>query len=358
MSSDNRRSVLATTIAASATGSLPEKVRAAAEHDRSGPFRGNVPEEEIADLRRRLAAKRSVPLLSPAVAQRDAIDQLAHTHVSVSTQYVEANGIRFAYRRFGQSNEVPLLFMQHFRGGMDHWDPAVTDGFAGSRPVILFDNAGVAGSSGKTPNTIDAMAEHAADFINALRLSEVDLLGFSIGGYIAQALTLRNPRLIRRLILVGTGPRGGEPSTDPKYLQYATSTDPSSGESALEAFLYLFFAPSAQSQAAGKAFWERRHLRTVDVDPPSSPQAMAAQLAAAKEWRQVRGERYAELSAIKQPTLVVNGKHDIMIPTINSFVLSQKMPNAQLIIYSDSGHGSLFQFPELFVAHGSMFLQE
>jgi pimeloyl-ACP methyl ester carboxylesterase len=358
MSSHTRRNVLATTIGASDTALFPEKVRATAERDGTGPLRGNITQEEIADLRRRLAAKHSVPLLSPAVGQQDAIHQLTHTHVSVPTQYVEANGIRFAYRRFGQSNEVPLLFMQHFRGGMDHWDPAVTDGFAVSRPVVLFDNAGVAGSSGETPNTIDAMAEHAADFINALGLSEVDLLGFSIGGYVAQALALQNPRLIRRLILVGTGPRGGAPSTDPKYLQYATSTDPNSGESALEAFLYLFFGPSAQSQAAGKAFWDRRHIRTVDVDPPSSPQAMAAQLAAAKEWREVRGERYAELSAIKQPTLVVNGKNDIMIPTINSFVLSQKMPNAQLIIYPDSGHGSHFQFPELFVSHGRMFLEE
>jgi pimeloyl-ACP methyl ester carboxylesterase len=283
-------------------------------------------------------------------------ETMTHTHVTAPTQYAEANGIRFAYRRFGQESGVPLLFMQHFRGGMDHWDPAVTDGFAGSRPVILFDNAGVAGSSGKTPDTIEAMADHAADFLQAIRLSEVDLLGFSIGGYVAQTLTLRNPRLIRRLMLVGTGPRGGEPSTDPKYGEYAASTDPNTGESGLEAFLYLFFAPSETSQAAGRAFWERRHLRKADVDPPSSPQTMAAQSAAIIEWRQVPGERDAELKAIKQPTLVVNGNRDVMVPTINSFILSQHIPNAQLIVYPDSGHGSHFQFPELFVAHGRMFL--
>jgi pimeloyl-ACP methyl ester carboxylesterase len=279
-----------------------------------------------------------------------------HTHVSAPTQYAKANGLRFAYRRFGQKSGVPLLFMQHFRGGIDHWDPAVTDGFASSRPVILFDNAGVAGSSGKAPDSIDAMAEHAADFLQALGLSEVDLLGFSIGGYVAQALTLRNPRITRRLILVGTGPRAGEPSTDPKYVEYGASTDPSTGEGGLEAFLYLFFAPSETSQAAGRAFWKRRHLRKVDVDPPSSSQTMAAQRAAITEWRQVRGERYAELKTIKQPTLVVNGNRDVMVPTINSFILSQNIPNAQLIVYPDSGHGSLFQFPELFVAHGRMFL--
>jgi pimeloyl-ACP methyl ester carboxylesterase len=271
---------------------------------------------------------------------------------------VQASGIRFAYRRFGQDIGVPLVFMPHFRAGMDHWDPAVTDGFAASRPVILFDNAGVAGSSGETPDTVEAMAEHAADFVAALGLSLIDVLGFSIGGYVAQNLTLRHPAIVRRLMLVGTGPRGGEPSQDPKSAEYGASTDPRTGETGLEAFLYLFFRPSETSQAAGKAFWDRRHLRKNDVDPPSSPQTMAAQRAAITAWREVRGERYSELKNIGQPTLVVNGNHDIMIPTINSFTLSQEIPRAQLIVYPDSGHGSLFQFPELFVAHGRMFLDD
>ena len=126
-----------------------------------------------------------------------------HTHTTAPTQYVEAAGIRFAYRRWGQETGVPLLFLQHFRGGMDHWDPAVTDGFAATRPVVLFDNAGVAGSSGETPNTVEAMADHAADFVAALRLSMVDVLGFSIGGYVAQTLALRHPAIVRRLVLVG-----------------------------------------------------------------------------------------------------------------------------------------------------------
>ena len=205
---------------------------------------------------------------------------MTHTHVTAPTQFVEANGIRFAYRRFGRDTREPLLFMQHFRGGMDHWDPAITDGFAMDRPVILFNNAGVASSSGETPNTVDAMGDYAADFVGALGLSHVDVLGFSIGGYIAQALTLRHPALVKRLMLVGTGPRAGEPPTDPKYSQYGTSTDPGTGETGLEAFLYLFFSPSTSSQAAGRAFWERRHLRRKDIDPPSSAQAMKAQLAA------------------------------------------------------------------------------
>ena len=239
---------------------------------------------------------------------------------------------------------------------MDHWDPAVTDGFAKNRPVILFDNAGVASSSGETPDTIDAMAERAADFVGALGLSQIDLLGFSIGGYIAQTLTIRHPELIRRLILAGTGPRAGEPPQDPKYAEYGGLTDPKTGQAPLEAFLYLFFRPSETSQFAGKAFWARRHARKEDVDVPTSAQTMAAQRAAITDWRQTRGERFAELKAITQPTLVVNGHNDIMVPTVNSFTLSQNIPNAQLIIYPDAGHGSLFQFPELFVTHGRIFL--
>jgi pimeloyl-ACP methyl ester carboxylesterase len=282
---------------------------------------------------------------------------MTYRHVTAPTQFVEASGIRFAYRRFGQEGGTPpLLFMQHFRGGMDHWDPAVTDGFAKNRPVILFNNAGVASSSGETPDTIDAMAERAADFVGALGLSQIDLLGFSIGGYIAQTLTIRHPELIRRLILAGTGPRAGEPPQDPKYAEYGGLTDPKTGQAPLEAFLYLFFRPSETSQFAGKAFWVRRHARKEDVDVPTSAQTMAAQRAAITDWRQTRGERFAELKAITQPTLVVNGHNDIMVPTVNSFTLSQNIPNAQLIIYPDAGHGSLFQFPELFVTHGRIFL--
>src|SRR5712672_1371076 len=151
---------------------------------------------------------------------------MRHTHVSAPTQFVQASGIRFAYRRFGQDIGVPLVFMPHFRAGMDHWDPAITDGFAKDRPVILFDNAGVAGSSGETPDTVEAMADHLAGFTGALQLSTIDVLGFSIGGYVAQAFTLRYPELVRRLILIGTMPRGGEPATDPRIMQHALKPIP------------------------------------------------------------------------------------------------------------------------------------
>ncbi len=283
-------------------------------------------------------------------------DYMTYSHISAPTEFAEANGIRFSYRRFGKNAGVPLLFMPHYRAGMDHWDPAVTDGFAASRPVILFDNAGVAGSSGETPDTMEAMADNAANFIGALGVATVDVLGHSIGGYVAQTLALRHRRAVRRLILAGTGPRAGEPSKDPKVREWADSTDPQTGESSLDAFLYLFFRPSPKSQAAGKAFWERRHRRKQDADRASTPQTMAAQRAAIIAWSKANGEQDAQLDNIIQPTLVVNGNHDIMIPTINSYNLSQRVPQAELIIYPDSGHGALFQFSELFVAHGTLFL--
>ena len=275
-----------------------------------------------------------------------------YSHVSAPTQFVEAGGVRYAYRRFGTEIGTPLVFLPHFRAGMDHWDPLVTDGLGTNRPVILFDNTGVASSSGETPDTFEAQADHVATFVRALGLQRVDVLGFSIGGYVAQAFTLRFPDLVRRLVLVGTAPRGGEQEgTHPDVPRVARNLVPSR-----EDFLFLFFEPSETSQAAGRAFWERRHQRTTDVDPPSTEQTMKAQTAAIQSWREQHGAHHAELQQIKQPTLVVNGRHDIMVPTINSYILSQHIPNAELILYPDSGHGSLFQYPHLFVSHVARFL--
>lgn len=274
-------------------------------------------------------------------------------HNDARTERIDADGISYAYRRFGAAAGTPVLFLQHFRGGMDHWDPLVTDGLAAGRPVILFNNAGVASSSGDTPETIEALADHAAVFLHALGVEQADILGFSIGGHVAQALAQRHPKSIRRLIIAGSRPRGGRNDGIPAdMLTVATRHHTPT----LEDFLYLFFAPSATSQAAGRAFWDRRHRRNADTDPPTSEQTMKAQIAAIMDWRDPHGEPYAYLHDITAPALVVNGHTDIMAPTINSWLLAQHLPNAQLIVYPDSGHGAIFQYADLFVAHAARFL--
>jgi pimeloyl-ACP methyl ester carboxylesterase len=197
---------------------------------------------------------------------------MSGTHNKARTQFVEVSGVRYAYRRFGMHTGTPLLFLQHFRGGLDHWDPVVTDGLAKDWSVILFNNAGVASSGGEPAETVAGMAGHVIAFLEALRLDELDLLGFSLGGFVAQHLALEHPGLTRRVILAG--PQGGEgmDRLTPKVTEHATRE-----ESNLEDFLYLFFSPSAASQAAGRAFWERRHARP-EQDVPSSVAVMGAQL--------------------------------------------------------------------------------
>jgi pimeloyl-ACP methyl ester carboxylesterase len=277
-----------------------------------------------------------------------------YTHQTAPTQFVEANGIRFAYRRFGKTGGVPLVFNQHYTGTMDHWDPAVTDGFAKEREVILFDNAGVSSSSGEVPASFEQMGANAVAFIKALGLPQVDVLGFSIGGFVAQEITLAAPQLVRRLILVGTGPRGGEGmaggTPEGNRIFGAKYDEPD------HLWLSVFFTPSPASQAAGRAFLKRFRLRTKDRDPEVNDRVPLAQRAAIAKWAAPRERPYDYLKTIQQPTLVVNGSTDPIIYTVNSFILQQNLPNAQLIIYPDSAHGSHHQYPELFVRHVSMFL--
>jgi len=279
----------------------------------------------------------------------------AHTHQAAPTQYVEANGIRFAYRRFGRTHTVPLVFNMHFIGTMDHWDPAVTDGFAVNREIILFNNAGVSGTSGEVPTSIEEMATHAAVFIKALGLTEVDLLGFSLGGLVAQELAIAEPKLIRRLVLVGTGPRSGEGmgSLTPEAQQVFGATY----ENPDELWLGVFFTPSERSQAAGHEYLKRFRFRTKNRDPEVSEKVAPAQIAALAKWGAPRENPYDYLKAIHQPTLVVNGGSDVIIYAVNSFILQQHIPDAELILYPDAGHGSQYQYPALFVRHVSLFLR-
>ena len=190
------------------------------------------------------------------------------SHLTAPTQFVSVNGIRYAYRRFGAESGTPLIFLQHFRGGMDHWDPAVTDGLAANRPVILFNNTGVASSSGETQNTVEAQADDRGHLRTvALGLTEVDVLGFSIGGYVAQALTLRHPALVRRLVLVATKPRAGDDTDrDPDVNTVGTRHDIPT----LEDFQFLFFAPSAAVRPPAKASGSAATNAAPTLDPPTS----------------------------------------------------------------------------------------
>jgi pimeloyl-ACP methyl ester carboxylesterase len=278
----------------------------------------------------------------------------AHSHQTAPTQFVEANGNRFAYRRFGKSNGVPIVFNQHYIGTMDYWDPAVTDGLARDREVILFDNAGVSSSSGEVPATFEQMGANAVAFIKALGLTKVDVLGISIGGFVAQEITRQAPELVRKLILIGTGPRGGEGMatlTPEAQKIFSASYDPPE-----HVWLAVHFGTSDKARALGLQFLKRKHLRQVGRDPEVNETVGPRQIDAIVEWGVRRKMSYDYLKTIKQPTLVVNGSNDLIIYTINSYILQQNIPNAQLIIYPDASHGAPYQYPELFVKHATLFL--
>jgi pimeloyl-ACP methyl ester carboxylesterase len=276
------------------------------------------------------------------------------THESAPNRFVEAGGVRYAYRRFGAPSDAPLLFLQHFRGNLDNWDPAIVNPIAKHHDVILLDNAGVGGSSGEPDSSISEMADHVADFVEALGVETIDLLGFSTGGFVAQQFTLDHPAMVRRLVLAGTGPRGGkgmERYTD-EVAAHALVDVPGP-----EDLVYLFFAPSETSQKAGVAFVERLGTRTAERDAPTTLHVRDAQLKAVEAWGTPRDGDYQQLKSIKQPTLVINGVSDVMVPSINSVILAQNLPMGFLSLYPDAAHGGLFQYPDLFANQVISFLR-
>ncbi len=279
----------------------------------------------------------------------------AASNITTPTRFIATPRETYAYRRFGGGAARPLVFLQHFTGTLDNWDPAVTDELAQGREAILFENAGLGRSTGEVPMTIQEMTAHFLAFADALDLREVDLLGFSLGGMVAQQAALERPGLIRRMLLVGTAPEGGEDIMHIEKPELAgILADPNL--SGYERLVGLFFTPSDASRVAGHEFVTRLGLRTGDREPVSGPKVAQAQVAAFRAWERVDGERFAKLRRITQPTLVVNGVFDRMIPVRNSYFLAEHLPHATLLVYPDAGHGSLFQYPEAFVAQAKLFL--
>ena len=277
------------------------------------------------------------------------------SNITAPTQFLQVRNVTYSSRRFGEGAPRPLVCLQHFTGTLDNWDPAVADTLASGREVILFDNAGIGRSTGTVPRTIAEMAAHAMAFLDGLGVTSCDVLGFSLGGMVAQQIVAERPSLVRRLVLAGTAPRGGHDIMHVEKPSLATIFKDASlrGYTRLQK---LFFAPTESSQGAGQAFVARLAQRTADLDPPSGPEVAAAQIAAFREWEQFSGERFADLKKIVHPTLVVNGVHDEMIPIANSYALGEHLPNAVLMTYPDSGHGSLFQFHESFTRQVAAFL--
>jgi pimeloyl-ACP methyl ester carboxylesterase len=273
------------------------------------------------------------------------------TWENAPTHTINAGGVQFTYRQLGPDTGVPVVFLTHLAAVLDNWDPRVVDGIAAKHRVITFDNRGVGASSGSTPTTIEEMATDAITFIRALGFDRVDLFGFSMGGMIAQVIAQEEPQLVRKMILAGTGPAGGDgidKVTRISYLDTArgllTRQDPKQ---------FLFFTRTPNGRAAGKEFLARLQERTNDRDKAISIGSFRAQLKAIHRWGQ---QPPANLASIQQPVLVMNGESDKMVPTKNTVDLDRRIPNSQLVVYRDAGHGGVFQFHEDFVKRALEFL--
>ncbi|SHH30047.1 alpha/beta fold hydrolase [Streptomyces sp. 3214.6] len=274
---------------------------------------------------------------------------------TAENQHVEVDGVQLAYREIGTDTGVPLVMVSRFRASIDDWDPAVVDRLATDRRVIVFDNTGIGFSEGDVQPTVRKMAEVAISFVEALGLTEVDLLGFSLGGFVTQRFTLTRPDLVRSVVLVGTGGGGGEGAVAPdreKLMSLMARPEPS-----VEALQALFFSSDAAGHEAAQTYWDNIYSSRRRPESDVSLDAAKVQLGALGAFAAGDDSTLPEADRIQQPVLIVNGDNDIMVPTPNSFLLSQKIPNAQLIVYPNSGHGSLFQYPEAFTRDVLGFLR-
>jgi pimeloyl-ACP methyl ester carboxylesterase len=273
------------------------------------------------------------------------------SHQDTATKTLDVGGTTFAYRDLGPHTGTPVIFLNHLAAVLDNWDPRVVDGIASQRRVITFDNRGVGASEGRTPTSIAEMAKDAVAFIKALGLDQVDLLGFSMGGFVAQIIAEEQPALVRKVILAGTGPAGGEGIDKVTVL---TFLDVARGVVTLrDAKYYLFFTGTANGRSEARAFLKRLKERTENRDKAISVPSFRAHLKAIHAWGV---QQPSDLSRIQQPVFVANGDHDRMVPTRNSADLARRLPNAQLKLDPDAGHGGIFQYHAQFVPEALNFL--
>jgi pimeloyl-ACP methyl ester carboxylesterase len=271
---------------------------------------------------------------------------------NATTKTIEVNGITFHYREMGSDNSIPVIYLNHLGATLDNCDPRIMDGIARQRHIIAFDNRGVGATGGKTPQTVAEMAKDAIAFIRALGYEKVDLVGFSLGGFVSQEILLMAPELVRKAVLVGTGPAGGEGIKNVSSITYkdmlkgfVTFRDPK---------FYLFFNGNANGHKSAREFLARLKERKTDRDKKMSFKSFGAQLKAIHAWGLQAPQ---DLSVIKQPVLVVNGDNDKMVPSSNSADMNKRIPGSQLIIYKDAGHGSSFQYHDAFVIATLDFLR-
>lgn len=284
-------------------------------------------------------------------ARENIFASLGHTHQTVPTSIINVNGTDFTYRAFGKKDGIPVVFLQHFTGTMDNWDPEVVNGIAKNHPVVLFNNKGVGSSKGITPDNVSAMAQDAVDFIRALGYNKANLLGYSLGGFIAQQIAVDYPELVGKLILAGTGPKGGKAIAQlESHLEKAFVDGPE------RVLINLFFNKTPTSIKAGEAFLGRLAERKINRDLPSSQETINNQAKAIIRYGSTTDEGNEQLRSIKQPVLIVNGNDDLIVDSINSYIMLQHIPNAKLVMWSNSGHGGLFQNSQDFAMEVNAFL--
>ncbi len=274
------------------------------------------------------------------------------TFENAPNQTINVNGTPFVYREAGQKADVPLVLLHHLTAVLDDWDPKLVDELAAEHYVVAFDNRGVGGSGGTTPPTVAQMADDAVAFIKALGFSKVDLLGFSLGGFVAQVIAQEHPGLVRKLILAGTAPEGGDGIANMgAVLQDGVGKAGASGKHPKH---FLFFSQTKNGQAAADAFLARLNERQQGRDKAISNETIGAQVTAIHAWGK---QKTFDLSAIQHPVLVANGDNDVMAPTVNSFELARRLPNAELSIFPDASHGGIFQYHDVFVRQALDFLR-